>query len=399
MNDWIDKMMTPLSEGSEPVSEGRFEALEKAYMHHVRVRTLRRILVGTAAAVLLLLPVLAPVFRRGDRPGQGPGAPALLADAPAPAAETSAPATGNPVRTDGSPSPAGIDPAPERQALAKAEPTPAQVSSPQTPPAPSRATPGTPSPSPAQAVPSPAKAAPAPQPSTPSGKVTVPVEGKGSSSLPALLEDPTLWADPQPSPRAHRSRLSIGLLSSTNVSKREQSGAGFPQLAGTSGNARYCHYAPVSLGVRLDWWRGRRWRLTSGVEMTWYSSEYTRESGSSSETFEQNVVYMGMPLRIDRVWQITPGKSAFYVGLGGLVEKGLYGSNGSRRLAPDGWGLSAVGAVGMQYNLSSGLGFYFEPSLVRTLVSPAGRAPGSFATYRSENPLQFALYAGLRFLL
>ncbi len=221
-------------------------------------------------------------------------------------------------------------------------------------------------------------------------------ESFADNGLPPVLEDPVVWADPV-SVRKQRSRLSIGLLSSTNVSKREQTGVNFPKLgSGTSGTARYCHYAPVSLGVCLDWWRGSRWRLSSGVEMSWYSSEYIQ---GEMELYEQNVAYLGMPLRVDRVWPFASGSGAFYAGLGGLVEKGLYGNNGSSRLTPDGWGFSAVGAVGVQYNLPYGIGFYFEPSLVRTLLSPSGRTAASFATYRTDNPLQFALYAGIKFLL
>lgn len=199
---------------------------------------------------------------------------------------------------------------------------------------------------------------------------------------------PVVWADPVPV-RKHRSHLSVGLLSSTNMSKREQ----------TVGTVRYCHYAPVSLGVRLDWLRGSRWRLSSGVEMNWYSSDFIQGAGKAVELYEQNVAYLGVPLRVDRVWPFASGHGAFYAGLGGLVEKGLYGSSGSRRLTPDGWGFSAVGAVGVQYNLLSGIGFYFEPSLARTLIAPSGRTPAAFTTYRSNNPLQFALYAGIRFLL
>ena len=84
-----------------------------------------------------------------------------------------------------------------------------------------------------------------------------------------------------------------------------------------------------------------------------------------------------------------------YVG-GGLEGDFCVGATlAGIELQKDGFGLSVLGAGGIQFNMTDWLGLYVEPE-VNYMIPSESRV---LETYRSQKPLFFTVATGLRFNL
>ena len=156
----------------------------------------------------------------------------------------------------------------------------------------------------------------------------------------------------------------------------------------TPSNVHYVHDLPLSFGLqaRLDLlpWLG----IESGVEYTYLHSVADSYIG----TLDQRLHFIGIPLRMDAIiW--SNNFFEVYSGLGGKMEKCVSASLGQIKCDEPRlqWAVEVAG--GIQYRLWDHMSFYFQPEMLWYLTQT------DLITYRTENPLGFALQAGLRFEL
>ena len=151
----------------------------------------------------------------------------------------------------------------------------------------------------------------------------------------------------------------------------------------------YKHRAPLRAGVSARVPLEGRLSLTTGLEYSRYVSQF--KSSISGELI-QIAHYVGVPVRLD--WTLASNRWLdVYVG-GGLEGDYCVGASlaGEKVVPKDGFSLSALGAGGIQFNMTERLGLYVEPSLSYTFPSESR----VLETYRSEKPLFFSISSGLR---
>ena len=106
----------------------------------------------------------------------------------------------------------------------------------------------------------------------------------------------------------------------------------------------------------------------------------------------QNAHYIGIPVRLD--WTLASGRWLdVYLGGGLEADYCLGATLAGERIAKDGFGLSLLGAGGIQLNLTKQIGLYVEPEISWTIPSESR----VLQTYRSDNPVMFSLTSGIRF--
>ena len=151
--------------------------------------------------------------------------------------------------------------------------------------------------------------------------------------------------------------------------------------------ARYYSF-PVKVGLSVGIPIAERWRITSGLQYSRYTSSFTF-SLSGEKT--QYAHYLGVPVRLD--WLFASGRWLdLYVG-GGLEGDLCVGATfDGRDIEKDGIGLSLLGAGGIQFNPVRRIGLYVEPGFSWTIPSEKHM----LNTYRSENPFMFSVSAGVR---
>ena len=151
--------------------------------------------------------------------------------------------------------------------------------------------------------------------------------------------------------------------------------------------ARYYSF-PVKVGLSVGIPIAERWRITSGLQYSRYTSSFTF-SLSGEKT--QYAHYLGVPVRLD--WLFASGRWLdLYVG-GGLEGDLCVGATfDGRDIEKDGIGLSLLGAGGLQFNPVRRIGLYVEPGFSWTIPSEKHM----LNTYRSENPFMFSVSAGVR---
>ena len=231
-----------------------------------------------------------------------------------------------------------------------------------------------------------------------------------------ILEDgdsespsPTLPATPVPSrekreiPSEHidkrqirvASHLGGASITGSRYSRGNASGVGSSpttvSTSGTSSVVEYSHTIPITFGLDVSYPINCHFLLTSGAEFSYYKT-LCNSSTNGSET--QVAGYLGIPLRIDYSFWNTKNMSA-WVGAGGKVDRLVYGRIGSRRVNDNTLNWSLVGNMGIQYNLSEGVGLFLAPE-VSYYFKPANPV---LQTYRTANPFVFSVGAGLRFSL
>lgn len=151
------------------------------------------------------------------------------------------------------------------------------------------------------------------------------------------------------------------------------------------------HYLPLRLGLSLRIPVNDRLNLTTGLDYSLYSSKFTYTVSGKKTQIAQ---YIGIPLRLD--WTLASNRWLdVYVG-GGLEGDYCIGAVlDGKKADNDGFGLSLLGAGGIQLNLTRRIGLYVEPEISWTIPSEAH----VLQTYRSNHPLMFSLAGGVRISL
>ena len=148
------------------------------------------------------------------------------------------------------------------------------------------------------------------------------------------------------------------------------------------------HKQPISFGFSLRKDLAKGFSLETGLTYTYLASDVVL--GNDAVETEQKLHYLGIPLRVN--WTFLDLKSfTLYVSAGGMVEKCIYGKLGNEKQTVKPLQLSAMGAVGAQYNVSKKVGIYFEPGLSYYFDDGS-----TVQTIRKERPCTFTLQAGVR---
>lgn len=156
------------------------------------------------------------------------------------------------------------------------------------------------------------------------------------------------------------------------------------------------HCFPLKLGLSFRIPVAARLNLTTGPEYSMYTSHFTCnlpvDAGSGHST--QYAQYLGIPIRLD--WTLASNRWLdVYVGGGFEADYCIGAVLDGKKVDKDGFGLSLLGAGGIQLNLTGRIGLYVEPEISWTIPS------GSHVlyTYRSDHPLMFSLASGVRISL
>ncbi len=164
------------------------------------------------------------------------------------------------------------------------------------------------------------------------------------------------------------------------------------------------HRLPLSVGISVGYSLNEKWSLTSGVNYTMLSSHFSATRGAFSESREQTLHTVGIPVNINfNVWRT--GRLTLYLSAGGQIEKSVSGKlvyNNTRNGVPamtkkrisDLVQLSVNGAAGVQFDFAKIAGLYAEPGI--TYYFDTCR---TIETVYKANPLNFGLRVGLRFSL
>lgn len=150
------------------------------------------------------------------------------------------------------------------------------------------------------------------------------------------------------------------------------------------------HSIPLTFGLDASVLLRSNLSLTTGLEFSGYHSEYVYHD--KTKNLDLNAYYVGIPLRMDYFfWQTGPLSS--WIGLGGKVDRLLYGQIGTERKTDPSFHWSITGDVGVQYELYPGIGLYFQPE-ISYYFKPSDAI---LYTSRIDNPLMLSLGVGLRF--
>ncbi len=148
------------------------------------------------------------------------------------------------------------------------------------------------------------------------------------------------------------------------------------------------HKQPISAGFSVRKNLSKGFSIETGLVYSYLASDVWYEG--STEEVSQKLHYLGIPLRAN--WNFLDRRNiALYVSAGGMVEKCVYGKIGTETTLVDPVQLSALAAVGAQYNFSRRVGIYVEPG-----VSYYFDDGSDIQTIRKEQPFCFTLQAGFR---
>ena len=185
---------------------------------------------------------------------------------------------------------------------------------------------------------------------------------------------------------------SLGTLASMSPDGASNSYSIPGQLGSVSGfnhpSLTQSHSRPVEVGLTASIPLAGRWSLMTGAEYALYKS---RLGYSASTIMTQKAHYLGIPLRLDYDL-VRRDRFRLYLGAGAKVDWGIAARLDGEKIDPDGFGLSLLGAGGLQWTVTGPLGLYLEPRFNWFLSDPEGR----LKTFRTESPFRFALSAGIR---
>lgn len=149
------------------------------------------------------------------------------------------------------------------------------------------------------------------------------------------------------------------------------------------------HHQPISVGVSVRKKLPKGFSLETGLTYTLLSSDL--KVADTNHEIEQKLHYVGLPLRAN--WNFLDKKLVtLYVSGGGMIEKCVYGKQGSEKETVKPLQFSVSGAVGAQLNATKHVGLYVEPG-VAYFFDDGSEVP----TIRKENPFNFNVQAGVRF--
>ena len=163
------------------------------------------------------------------------------------------------------------------------------------------------------------------------------------------------------------------------------------------------HYMPMNFSLSLKYKVNHRFGWETGVSYSRLKSEFEMGSNGNTINEQQTIHYLGIPMK--GLCNLYTGRAwTLYSSLGITTEIPVYSSfntnyylHGSLEAtdkstirAP--WQWSVGTGLGLQYNITPGIGFFAEPSLQYYI--PTG---SSVETYRTEHPFTFSLPLGIRF--
>lgn len=163
------------------------------------------------------------------------------------------------------------------------------------------------------------------------------------------------------------------------------------------------HKMPLSFGVSVSVGLNKRVALETGLTYSMLNSE-SKAKGISKYKLEQELHYVGIPVAV--LYNIVGGnRASLYARAGAAIEKCVSGvrniettgdntmvSNEHTKLNVGGVQVSVGAALGGELKLSKSIGIYVEPGVGYYFENNS--QPES---YRTENPVNFTLKAGLRF--
>lgn len=162
----------------------------------------------------------------------------------------------------------------------------------------------------------------------------------------------------------------------------------------------YNHKQPISFGVTFGKNISEKFTVETGVVYSLLLSDI--KNMEKDKNTRQTLHYIGIPMRFN--WNfISQPKYAVYTGVGGLIEKCVYGTIGNEKLTIKSVQGAVTFAVGAQYKFNKNVGIYFEPGMCYYLGMEEDGSLGkmsngtSIKSIHSQNPLGFTLQAGLRF--
>ena len=155
------------------------------------------------------------------------------------------------------------------------------------------------------------------------------------------------------------------------------------ELTGNQG-----HGFPLKLGLSTRIPITGRLNVTTGVNYSLYSSWFEY---SISGKKKQLAHYVGVPVRLD--WTLASNKWLdVYVGGGFEADWCVGATLEGGRIKKDGFGLSLLGAGGVQFNFNKRIGLFVEPEISWTIPSESR----VLETYRTGHPVSFSVASGIR---
>ena len=163
------------------------------------------------------------------------------------------------------------------------------------------------------------------------------------------------------------------------------------------------HDMPINFSLSLKYKVNHRFGWETGLSYSRLKSEFEMGSNGNTINEQQTIHYLGIPVK--GLCNLFTGRTwTLYGSLGITTEIPVYSSlntnyylHGSLEAtdkstirAP--WQWSVGTGLGLQYNITPGIGFFAEPSLQYYI--PTG---SSVETYRTEHPFTFSLPLGIRF--
>ncbi len=163
------------------------------------------------------------------------------------------------------------------------------------------------------------------------------------------------------------------------------------------------HYMPMNFSLSLKYKVNHRFGWETGVSYGRLKSEFEMGSNGNTINEQQTIHYLGIPMK--GLCNLYTGRAwTLYGSLGITTEIPVYSllntnyylhgsleaTDKSTIRAP--WQWSVGTGLGLQYNITPGIGFFAEPSLQYYI--PTG---SSVETYRTEHPFTFSLPLGIRF--
>ena len=163
------------------------------------------------------------------------------------------------------------------------------------------------------------------------------------------------------------------------------------------------HKMPVIIGLSLNKPLTSRWSIEAGVRYSFMESDFRYESKLSERRVNQQIHYIGIPLKVNYRLCSVGGFSLYGQG-GGALDIPVSGQQSVRTHsvdmpspeteilhihAPLQW--SVESGLGIQYHFTPKLSVFAEPS-VHYYFNPGG----NIKTIRQEKPFEFTLPVGIR---
>ena len=154
------------------------------------------------------------------------------------------------------------------------------------------------------------------------------------------------------------------------------------------------HHQPVTFGLSLSYPLTSRLSVLSGVTYTKLSSDFIQKMNDTKVVNEQELHYVGVPVRFS--YQLLSWKGFSLYGIAGgaadMNVKSSYTTEGMKGKArKDRVQFSADAAAGVQYQVLPQMGLYVEPG-VKYYFDNGSR----LRNYFKDNPTSFNLQVGLR---